>query len=159
MNKTKLLQAVITKLSTDLAVLMTAAKSSHDAATHAENIPDNKYDTLALEASYVAQGQANRARQIRSSIELYRQLNLLDQIDDTIQLGSLITLEAATGARKSLFIGVAEGGLRIMHDAEEIVVITVSSPIGRELLGRSIGDSVAIGAGTARLLYEIIEVS
>lgn len=159
MNKARLLQTIITQLSNDLAVLMTAAKSSHDAATHAENIPDNKYDTLALEASYVAQGQANRARQIRRSIELYRQLNRLDQIDDTIQLGSLITMEAASGARKSLFIGVAEGGLRIMSDRGEIVVITVSSPIGRELLGKSIGDSVAIGAGTAHLEYEIIEVS
>lgn len=149
----------MSQLSNDLAVLMTAAKSSHDAATHEENIPDNKYDTLALEASYVAQGQANRARQIRRSIELYRQLNLHDQIDDTIHLGSLITLEAASGDRKSLFIGVAEGGLRIMHDTGEIVVITVSSPIGRELLGKSIGDSVAIGTGTTSLLFEIIEIS
>jgi len=49
MNKAEILQRIIAKLSHDLNVLFTAAKSAHVAATHAENIPDNKYDTLAME--------------------------------------------------------------------------------------------------------------
>ena len=49
MNKAEILQCIIAKLSHDLNVLFTAAKSAHVAATHAENIPDYKYETLALD--------------------------------------------------------------------------------------------------------------
>ena len=46
---------------------------AHAAATHEECQPDNKYDTTALEASYLAQGQANRAQEIRQGLEAYRE--------------------------------------------------------------------------------------
>ena len=86
MNKSKLLKCIIARLSHNLDVLFTAAKTAHEAATHEENIPDNKYDTLALEASYVAQGQANRAQELRKSIEIYKHLKPQGADDDTIHL-------------------------------------------------------------------------
>jgi len=159
MNKALLLKNVLKRLSFDLEILCAAAKTAHEASTHAENIPDNKYDTLALEASYVAQGQANRAGQIRRSIDVYRQLKLHENIDELISLTSLVTLQDAFGATKFLFIGPLEGGLKIEQEGEEVVVITLASPVGRELLGRSAGETVEIGTGTMRVAYEIIEVS
>jgi len=159
MNKALLLKNVLKRLSFDLEILCAAAKTAHEASTHAENIPDNKYDTLALEASYVAQRQANRAGQIRRSIDVYRQLKLHENIDELISLTSLVTLQDAFGATKFLFIGPLEGGLKIEQEGEEVVVITLASPVGRELLGRSAGETVEIGTGTMRVAYEIIEVS
>lgn len=156
MDKTGVLQAIMDRLSFDLEVLSGAAKTAHEAATHPENAPADKYDTLALEASYVAQGQANRASQIRQSIELYRQLRL-SEVSDAVQLGTLVTLEDETGMIRKLFIGPAEGGLKIEHLGEEIVVITPGSPMGGELLGRSAGDTVEIEAGANLLEYEIVE--
>jgi hypothetical protein len=155
MDKAGVLQAIMERLSHDLEVLFGAAKTAHEAATHPENAPADKYDTLALEASYVAQGQANRASQIRQSIELYRQLRL-SQTPAKVQLA---TLEDAAGALKKLFIGPVEGGLKIEHLGEEIVVITPGSPMGRELLGKSAGDTVVIEAGANLMEYEIVEVS
>ena len=157
MNKTELLQAIIAQLSHDLDVHFTAAKSAHEAATHEENIPDNRYDTLALEASYVAQGQANRAHQLRQSIEIYRQLKLRTA-DAAIRLTSLVTLEDAAGMIKMVFIGPAEGGLKIEQQGKEVVVITPGSPMGRALLGKSIADTVEIEAGSSRTEYEIVAV-
>jgi transcription elongation GreA/GreB family factor len=156
-DKTELLQAIIGKLSHDLEVLFTAAKTAHEAATDEENAPDNKYDTLALEASYVAQGQANRAHQIRKSIELYRQLKIHES-HDSAKLASVVTLEHTDGTVKTLFIGPAEGGLKIKYFREDIVVITPVSPMGRELLGKSCGDTVTIMSGDTCTEYEIIEL-
>ena len=158
MNKTELIQRIIDQLAYDLDILFSAAKTAHEAATHAENAPDNKYDTLALEASYVAQGQANRAQDIRKSIEIYKQLPSQAGADDTIRLTSLVTLSAADGVVKLVFMGPVEGGLKIEHEGAEIVVITPGSPMFRELLGKSIGDAVEIEAGTNRTEYEIVEV-
>ncbi|MBT0665288.1 GreA/GreB family elongation factor [Geobacter pelophilus] len=157
-DKQELLQKIISQLTDDLHVLLTAAKTAHAAATHEENIPDNKYDTLALEASYVAQGQANRAREIRKSIEIYKQLKLYEANDETIRLTSLVALEDPLGARKLVFIGPIEGGLKIEHQGQEIVLITPGSPMGRELIGKCVGDSVEIEAGICRTEYDIVEV-
>lgn len=158
MKKTELLQRIITQLGYDLEVLFTAAKTAHEAATHEENLPDNKYDTMALEASYVAQGQANRAAGIRQAVEVYKQLSLLPMDDEVIRLTALVTLEAEDGTSKVVFIGPLEGGLKVPVDDGEIVVISPGSPLGRELIGKTVGDSVELLVGGNRMVYEIVEV-
>lgn len=159
MNKTLFIQAIIDRLSQDLEIIFSAARTAHEASTHEENAPDNKYDTLALEASYVAQGQANRAAQLRNSIEIYRQLNVAALPDDSIRLTSLVTLEDGNGATRILFIGPAEGGLKIDQEGVPLVVITPGSPMGRELLGKRSGDSIEIETGSTRSEYAIVAVS
>ena len=108
MNKPELLQQIIARLAHDLDLFLSAAKTAHKAATHEESVPDNKYDTLALEASYVAQGQANRAQDIKRSLDIYKQLHLVPR-GEVIRLTSLVTIEADDGSRRELFIGPAEG--------------------------------------------------
>ena len=161
MNKAEIMQCIIAQLSHDLDVFFTAAKSAHEAATHAENIPDNKYDTLALEASYVAQGQANRAQEIRKSIEIYKQLEIHRAVEDTIRLTSLVTLEETDGTSRIVFIGPLEGGLKIEQKEKEIVVITPGSPMGKELLGKRVGDAPATSGkksqGSFRSEYEHLQ--
>jgi transcription elongation GreA/GreB family factor len=159
MSKAELLQLIIDRLSHDLNVVYTAARTAHAASIHEENQPDNKYDTLALEASYVAQGQANRAQELRKSIDIYKQLNPDMAVGDAVCLTSLVTLADCDGMKRLLFIAPVEGGLKIEYCGEEIVVITPGSPMGRELIGKSFGDSVEIDAGGFRSEYEIVEVS
>jgi len=158
MNKKELLRCIISQLSHDLGVLFTAAKTAHAAATHAESIPDNKYDTLALETSYVAQGQANRAGSIRQAIAVYRQLRLLAVDDEQVRLTALVSVAAGDGTAKVFFIGPLEGGLKVMLGRTEVVVITPASPLGRALLGKTSGDTVEVGTGTNRTSYEITGV-
>ncbi|WP_136515344.1 GreA/GreB family elongation factor [Geomonas edaphica] len=134
---------------------MKAAKAAHEAAIHEENIPDNKYDTLSLEASYVAQGQANRAQEVKLALQAYRGLSLqpFNALAE-IRLTALVTLEGDDGALKTVFIGPQEGGLKLLLDGEEVLVITPSSPMGRELIGKSLGDTVEIGSAS----YEIVDL-
>ncbi len=149
-------QLIIERLAADLAVLTNAARAAHEAATHEENVPDNKYDTLSLEASYVAQGQANRAQEIRRALHAYRSLELqrFDTVA-TIRLTALVTLEGADGGSKTFFIGPQEGGLKLDLEGEEVVVITPGSPLGQELIGKSKGDEARIGT----VAYEVVAVS
>jgi transcription elongation GreA/GreB family factor len=158
MNKTELVQRIIAQLTHDLKVFSTAAKAAHEAATHEENQPDNKYDTLALEASYVAQGQANRAQELRQSINVYRQLQLISGTE-TVCLTSLVTIEAENGTRKVVFIGPREGGLKIEYENTEIMVISPTSPLGRELIGKCPGDTAVIATGSKSVEYDIVAVS
>ena len=161
MDKTDLLQRIQEQLAHDLAVQFNAAKTAHEASTHEENIPDNKYETLALEASYVAQGQANRAQEIKRALETYKQLTLRRfDVDSTIGLTALVTLAGADGTTRTVFIGPLEGGMKIVYQQTEteIVVITPASPLGRDLIGKSAGDLVRIGTASNAREFEIVGI-
>lgn len=153
--KTELLQRIIQSLEADLTMLLQAAKTAHAAATHVENIPDNKYATLGLEASYLAQAQANRAQEIRAALEAYRRLQLQPFAEGArIRLTALVTLEDETGESRRLFLGPEAGGLKLTVAGVEVLVITPGSPLGRALLGCVAGDLVSaeLGPGAGREL-------
>ena len=160
MNKQRLLEQIIAALETDLATLSDAARAAHSAATHAECAPDNKYDTTALEASYVAQGQANRAAEIRQALERYRNLELRTFDDQTpIRLTALVTLEDAGGSCRQVFLGPDAGGMKLNLDGMECVVITPEAPLGMALLGKLCDDEIEIGNSTARKSYCVSAVA
>lgn len=143
------------RLAADLAVFSIAAKTAHAASIHEENIPDNKYDTLSLEASYVAQGQANRAQELKGALHAYQTLALQQFAGDAaIRLTALVTLEAEDGEVRLVFIGPQEGGLKLHLNDEEVLVITPGSPLGTALIGKSVGDLVHLGKRD----FEIVRV-
>lgn len=158
MDKEVFRRQILDKLSADHNLLLQAAKSSHEAATHEDNIPDSKYETLALEASYIAQGQANRAQEIKQAIEAYRRLVIQTFSDrSSIRLSALVLLEDADGNEKRVFLGPAAGGLNVLHEGQEIMLITPDSPLGQELIGRQVDDCFQLEGGAKRE-YEIISI-
>ena len=158
MNKEALRDQIMTRLKADHALLLQAAKTAHAAATHDESIPDNKYATLGLEASYVAQGQANRAQEILQALQLFRQLALSAfSAKSVIHLTAVVQLEDDEGQNRLVFLGPAAGGLRLKFGGSEIMIITPASPLGRELIGKQCGDMIELKSDTARE-YEIISV-
>jgi transcription elongation GreA/GreB family factor len=155
MDKERLRTLIMEQLAADLATFSRAATAAHEAATHEECQPDNKYDTTALEASYIAQGQANRASEIRLALESYRGL-VLRGFDDTtpVRLTALIELEDEEGAVRTVFLGPQAGGLRLVVEGVEVTVVTPRSPLGGSLLGKRVGDEVEVDTGTGvRSLY------
>jgi len=160
MTKQDLLNVIINSLEADLALFFAAAKTAHAAATHAECLPDNKYDTTALEASYLAQGQANRAQEIRVALEGYRNLVLQDFDDESpIRLTALVTLEDEEGSQRRLFLGPYAGGMKIPAADGEIVVITPGSPLGRSLLGKQAGDELQAEEHTLTTAFTVVQVA
>jgi len=155
MNKEDLKATIVSRLKADHELLLQAARKAHEAATHEENVPDNKYETLALEASYIAQGQANRAQEIAQSVQTFERLSLqsFDQ-DSEIRLSAVVTLEDGEGQEKRIFLAPVAGGLSIDFDGRSVQLITPASPLGRALLGSVCGDSVDVGGKE----YEILDV-
>ena len=160
MTKQQLVAAIIARLESDLALFTAAALHAHAAATHGECQPDNKYDTTALEASYIAQGQANRAQEIRQGLEAYRALELQEfDCETPVRLSALVTLEDEAGKERRLFIGPQAGGMKMADPAGEIVVITPASPLAKRLLGLTVGGELQgldVSKGTR---YTIVAVS
>ncbi|MNG96946.1 Transcription elongation factor GreA [compost metagenome] len=160
MNKADLLQRIIDTLSFDLDVAQRAAQTAYEAATAEENIAENKYDTLGLEASYLATGQARRMEEIRQARAAFQQLVLRDY-DPTcgIQISNLVTLEAENGSCQRLFLGPEGAGLKIGQGEQLVTVITPRSPLGQRLLGKGEDDEVSLDLGAKHQSFVVIEVS
>jgi transcription elongation GreA/GreB family factor len=159
MTKAQLLQQIIAVLTADFKLQNEAARTAHVAATHEECQPDNKYDTTALEASYLAQGQANRAQEIRLALESYRRLELQTFAGESpIRLTALVTLEDEDGAEQLVFLGPEAGGLKIGTDTDTVTVITPQAPLGKALIGKLAGEEIILGSFGREKTYCITDI-
>ncbi|HEX5311836.1 GreA/GreB family elongation factor [Aquabacterium sp.] len=159
MDKFLLQQQVLERLADDLLQVEQAARVAHETATHEENIAENKYDTLGLEAAYLATGQARRAEAIRQAMAHWRQFRPRPY-DATlgIQLGALVCLVDSDGEEQLLFLGPAGGSMKLIRGDQHVQVISSESPLGRAMLGKCEGDEVSIQGSPIRQPFEVLRV-
>lgn len=138
-----LISAIVEKLKLELSTAVTASQQAHDSATHSENIAANRYDTLAVEAAYLAHGQSMRIAELKQSIDLYQRFKRPSfNVRSTIELGALVCIEDAKGQQRHLLIGPAAGGLTINSEPWPIQVITPTAPLGLALMGKRVDDEM-----------------
>jgi transcription elongation GreA/GreB family factor len=162
MNKTELLLQVIARLEDDLIQARQAALSAYEMATHEENIAENKYDTLGLEASYLATGQARRAAAIGLTLANWKQL-VLRSFDPQlgIQLGALVALVALSDdedRHQCLFLGPDGASMKLRQQGQAVQVIGPQAPLGQVLLGKGVGDEITLRVANGVHLLEILSV-
>ncbi len=158
-KKTVLREALLRKLREELDLQLKAAALAHDEATNEESRARSKYDTHSQEAAYLAQGQMRLARETETSLEIYSTLPLPDFPNDAvIAIGAVVELEAA-GRRSWYFVGPRAGGLELSADGRAILVLTPQSPLGRQLIGRQVGQLVqSPGPGGTLVAQAIVRV-
>jgi len=157
-KKSELLKKIVASLVESLEVLDKAARASHAEATHESSKAENKYDTRGLEAAYLAGAQARQAREILDSIARYESLALKEFAPgEPVDLTALVELET-DAALSTYFIGPKNGGLEIIHDGREIMVITPQSPLGENLMGRKAGARWSAKLNGATVKYHLISV-
>ncbi len=154
-----LISAIIAQLEDELATAISASGDAHASATHSENIASNKYDTLAVEAAYLAHGQSIRIAELQESIALYRRFHRphFNQ-QSTIQLGARVEIENDSGGIQRLFIGPAAGGLSIGEKPDTVQLITPSTPLGQALLNKTVGDEFELHIRSVSQSFAIIGI-
>ena len=159
MDKFLLQQLVLERLAEDLLQAEQATRSAHETATHEENIAENKYDTLGLEAAYLATGQARRAEAIRQAMAHWRQFRPRPyDATQGIRLGALVCLVDSDDRQQLLFLGPDGGSMKLVCGAQLVQVLTSDSPLGRAMLGKCEGDEVSIQVAQIRQQFEVLRV-
>ena len=159
MDKLLLRQQVLERLAEDLLQAEQAVRAAHEAATHEENIAENKYDTLGLEAGYLATGQARRADAIRQAMAHWRQFRPRPyDASKGIQLGALVCLVDSEDKQQQVFLGPDGGSMTLGSGAQLVHVITSEAPLGRAMLGKCEGDEVSIQVAPIRQQFEVLRV-
>ena len=158
MDKFLLHQQVLARLAEDLLQAEQAVQAAHETATHEENIAENKYDTLGLEAAYLATGQARRAEAIRQALDQWRQFRPRPyDASKGIQLGALVCLVDADDKQQQLFLGPGGGSMKLGSGTELVQVISTEAPLGRAMLGKCEGDEVIIQIAQIRQQFEVLQ--
>lgn len=159
MNKAQLLSHILDELKKVHQTAVDAAMRAYETATDEENVPEHKYDTLSLEASYLAQGQAQRVAECEEDLEKFTQLTPKNfDVDDHIAMGCLVKLIDEDDDEKYVFLGPAAGGLKITFNGMEITVVTPSAPLGHSLSGKMLDDEIDVTIGSEHKIYEIAAI-
>lgn len=157
-------RAVLEQLRADVAraleVMVQAAESARDAATHEESKPENDKDTRGLEAGYLAGAQAARAAELKSTLQ---QLSELEPRafgpEDPIRALALVELvDTDTDATLRVFLSPVGGGLKVKVQGALVQVVTPRSPLGDALMGKRAGDLVEVTAGPRTRELEVTAV-
>jgi transcription elongation GreA/GreB family factor len=158
-DKRALIKKIIAQLTAGLEVYAKAARAAHAEATHESSKAENKYDTRGLEASYLARGQSKQAAETVQAIEDFEALPLRNfAATDEIEVGAFVELKAKRGSN-FYFIGPRAGGTEVIHQDQEVLVITPSSPLGQQIVGRKQGDKVQLQIAGAVSEFRIATVA
>jgi transcription elongation GreA/GreB family factor len=154
-----IITAIIEDLIKELTTATTASEQAHASATHSENVADNKYDTLAVEAAYLAHGQSVRITQLQQSIANYRQLLSIRSPDNaSIHIGHTVTINDANENLQRLFIGPSAGGIRLCIKGLEILTITPQTPMGKALMGKAVDDEITLAVGASSKYFVVTNI-
>jgi transcription elongation GreA/GreB family factor len=143
-DKARAFEQLEAQLREQLEAAMASHRLTHDGVTHEESRPENDKDTRALEASYLARGQAQRVAELSGALGRVTSIELRAFApQDPVSLGCLVEIEDDDGS-DWYFVAPAGGGLRLVVDEISLTVVTPDSPVGRALVGRRVGDDVDI---------------
>ncbi len=157
-GKRRLVELLRAQIAEEMATLVAAAKASQEAATHEEARPENDKDTRALEQSYLARGQAARVEELQEVATRLKFLALPAYAqDDRIGPAALVEVEV-DDEEATFFLVPVGGGRKVRLGDREITVVTTSSPVGRALLGKEVGDEFVLKIGPRRRRYTVLSV-
>lgn len=160
MNKNTVLDLILTQLRANLALQTQAALLSRDEAISEESRPENKYDMHSQEAAYLAEGQARHAAETSAALALYESLALTEPTGPAgrAAVGTLVEVAGAKGPPVWYFLGPRAGGLEVTVDGQTVLVVTPTSPLGRELLGKTAGAAVRLPGRNTGGPHRIVSV-
>jgi transcription elongation GreA/GreB family factor len=120
-----------------------AAEEARSGATPAEKREDAR---VAIEYASLARGQAQRAERARADAATLEAFHPQPFAPDApIGLGAIVEIEDEAQGR-TFFLAPVGAGIELQGPGGDgfLSVVTPQSPIGRAVLGRQVGDSVAV---------------
>lgn len=157
-SKARLIERLRELLRDEHAAAERLARETAEAANHPEARPENDKDTRKTELSYLAAGQAARAQELEAALARVAALPSRSFREaDACAVGALVTLDYGDKERRVL-LSPAGGGLKLSDDRGEVSVVTPQSPLGRELLGKSVGDALELKVEGRLREIEIVAV-
>lgn len=150
MDKAQLIQQVEQHLRALLDASRRTAEESRDAAAHIATEEEKRSDSrVVLEFGALAKGHERRSRQLQEELDALERVHpkTLSR-RDPIQLGAIVEVEDDAEGRTFFLLPVAAGREITGPGGDGVLtVITASSPMGRAMMGKRVGETIEVQAG------------
>lgn len=149
--------ALCAALETRLRAAQHAAADAYEAATQEEARAEDKYDTRALEQSYLSAGQHARIAALRNlltALHFYEAPRALGKVSPGAMVRVAVHEQLAT-----YWVLPFEVGERVQVDGATVDVVGTAAPVGKALLGREVGDVAVLQVGGARRELEVVDLA
>jgi transcription elongation GreA/GreB family factor len=157
--KREILDELLHRARQELSILETSAISHREFATDQEFKAESKYDTRALEASYLASAELKRVEELKLEIQILEEVDVNQtQKLGEISIGALVDLSHQGQSRLYFLIPTAGGTLIKIQDTT-VLVVSVFSPLGDALLGLKAGEEFEIETPKDTRLYRVVSFS
>ncbi len=154
--KEELIKELIRRNQVELTELEAAAKSNRDFATDQEFKAESKYDTRALEASYLASAEAKRVEELKLDIQMLEEVDTGASLRlGEISMGALVEL-LHQNQKRFYFLIPTSGGTLLKFKDEAVLVVSVFSPIGHALLGLKKGEEFDVETPKETRHYQVL---
>ncbi len=155
-TKAEILKLFIRHFQNELDTLVRNAKTAHEDATHEEAQAEDRHDTQAIEASYLAMGQAKRVYDLERTLEEFNgYLEQVRIVRKQITPGTLVTLQGNESPLITLF-ALTGGGQKVTIQGSTISITTPLSPLGQALEGAAVSEEIAYDAKNETREYRIL---
>jgi len=164
LDKKDLLQQLLQHLQQEVDATLAAVNEAHALASHEQSKPENQYDTLALEAAYLAHGQSERIAELQRQMMLLNHFEFTDCDDESrIATGALVCIEELSveyegSAIQWFWLLPVTGGVLLHANGREVKTITPEAPLAEKLMEHYVGDEVVLNLGHKKKQFEIIEL-
>jgi hypothetical protein len=149
-NKAAILEAIVDTLRGDFDTLQSTSQKTRSAGNDEESKSEGKYDTRSTEDNYLADGLARQAHAAAQAAAAYGKLVAQAFSPGTpIDIGALVQLDLKDETHW-FFLGPAGGGIEVNRDGLAVTVLTPESSLGRQLIGRKVGDRTSSPEATVR---------
>ena len=185
MNKKDILTRVQAAIEALLSQALAAATQAHNAAIDDQSKAETQYDTLAIEAAYLAEGQSKRITELKSQLQQLKAQST--DKSDVITIGALFSLAydskptdsddaikhfyllpCAAGTCITVDIDQPEGLLSQsehrqpktskLKQSQKVYVITPEAPLGKALIGLTVDEDFSLNIGANLQTGYVVEI-
>ncbi len=144
-DKQEVLRLLRQRLADQLATLTASQHAAQSGATHEESRQEHPKDTRAIEAQYLARGLASRVETLHAAVTRLTNLRL-DKFGEADEIGltALVGVSNDQGEPAVYFVVPVGGGETIPIGGSSVQAVTPTSPIGRALIDRQVGDEATV---------------
>lgn len=128
-----ILLELIKLVERELSLSKSALRTTKDLAQSEDFKSESKWDTRAIEASYLAGAQEKRVKELELEISQLKQLLSNITLKDSISAGSIVETK-----NKVYFVTLATGGHKIVINNQTFDIISIKAPIFQKLMEEEI---------------------
>ena len=162
MDKIEMLDKIVEHIESLRDRAETGRKEAQNDANQHIGAMASRYDTFKEEAQYMATAQEARTLQLNSELSVLLEVRATVARDDKpsrlSKLTSIVVLQDSNNEVTRYFLAPSGGGLVIDAPFGKCIVITPTSPLGRAIMNKAVGEEVEFQTGDVVKKMEIIDV-